>query len=416
VNLYPFLSALQEGDKDLNAMIELIDIGGPAMLRAGAKNHENVVVLHNSSQYEIFAEAFINNAGSIPRNLSARWASEAFFYTSYYDSQIAAYLDSINEESQFPAKMSLFFSDKKELRYGENPHQAAAIYHPFGEFNIKNLITQLHGKEMSFNNYVDVSAAFSLVSEFEDIAVAIIKHTNPCGVAIAESLPEAFQRAHAGDPISAFGGIIATNREVDKDTAAIITKTFFECVIAPSYSAAALEILKRKKNLRLLQIEPDVVPTFKTDYKFLDIGFLVQEADSLTYDESSSRIEGDKQPTEREMEDLIFAWKVAKHVKSNAIVLAKNKQIVGVGAGQVSRVDSVELACKKAEKAGHQLKGSVLASDAFFPFRDGVDEAVKNGISAIIQPGGSVRDSEVIEAAREQSVSMLLTGLRHFKH
>lgn len=416
VNLYPFLSVLQEGEKDLQEMIEFIDIGGPAMLRAAAKNSENVVAVHRPEQYERFVKEFQANGGSISRELSRKFAAEAFFYTAYYDSQVSAYLTSIDDQSEFPLRMSMFFSGKKDLRYGENPHQKAAIFSAFGGQPPENSMIQLHGKEMSFNNYVDVAAAYSLAAEFKKPAVAVIKHTNPCGAAIADTIQQAFKRAHAGDPLSAFGGIIASNGEIDRDTAGEIRKTFFECVIAPSFSAGALEILKKKKNLRILQFNRPPNGVTKKDYKFLNIGLLAQDADHISYQPEKLKSAGEREPTSQEMEDLLFAWTIVKHVKSNAIVLARGKQILGVGAGQMSRVDAVQLACKKATDAGHQTKGTVLASDAFFPFRDGVDEAAKAGITAIIQPGGSIRDAEVIDAAREQGVAMILTGIRHFKH
>jgi phosphoribosylaminoimidazolecarboxamide formyltransferase/IMP cyclohydrolase len=416
VNLYPFLTAVGETGKTLEEMVELIDIGGPAILRAAAKNSDSVVVLSQPSQYEKFMEEFQKYNGEISGRLSNELAAEGFFYTSYYDSQIAGYLSSIQQVNKFPSKISLFFEKNKDLRYGENPHQEAALYQLFGGKALKEQIQQIHGKEMSFNNFVDVSAAFALVSDFENTAVAIIKHTNPCGVAESTTLYEAFDLAYSGDPLSAFGGIVATNREVDQPTAEKIQKSFFECIIAPSFSEEAFAILQKKKNLRLLKIQKTKVEQEQIDYKFLDLGLLVQDPDSLNIDAAKLVSVCDRNPTEGEREDLLFAWKVVKHVKSNAIVIAKNKQIIGVGAGQMSRVDSVQLACKKAKFAGHNLAKAVLASDAFFPFRDGVDEAAKEGIIAIIQPGGSIRDPEVIAAANEQGLSLLLTGIRHFKH
>ena len=417
VNLYPFLQYVKAGEKSLAEMIELIDIGGPAMIRSAAKNYENIVVLHKPEQYQEFLNIFKKESGEIPLQYRQRWAAKAFFYTSYYDSQIAAYLNSQQEEKEFPSYFSRFFVKKQDLRYGENPHQDASLYRMFYDASSgKNEIERLSGKEMSYNNYVDVTAAYTLVSEFSEPAVAIIKHTNPCGASVGVELPVVFEKAFAGDPLSAFGGIVATNREVDEKTAELIHKSFYECVIAPGFSEPAIRILRKKKNLRLLKRK--IIKTDKAhlQYKFLDIGLLVQKGDVLSFDPGRLSSAASRKPTETERQDMLFAWIIVKHVKSNAIVFVKNKQLLGVGAGQMSRVDAVKLAATKALSAGHDLHGAVMASDAFFPFRDGIDEAARAGISAVIQPGGSIRDNEVIEAASYNGMAMLLTGIRHFKH
>ncbi|MDI6859394.1 MAG: bifunctional phosphoribosylaminoimidazolecarboxamide formyltransferase/IMP cyclohydrolase [Methanocellales archaeon] len=308
-------------------------------------------------------------------------------------------------------RLSLTFEKIQDLRYGENPHQKAAFYRDL-EFKgacVANA-TQLHGKMLSFNNIVDLDAALEIVKEFERPAVAIVKHTNPCGAACGENVAQAYKKAHASDPMSAFGGIVALNRECDLGTAKEITSTFVEAVIAPNYSADALKILKQKKNLRLLEVG-DLNKTTEKDVKKVVGGLLVQDRDVM--DVGDLKIVTEQKPSEEEMKTLLFSWKVVKHVKSNAIVLAKNEQTVGVGAGQMSRVDAVEIAVKKA---GKMAKGSCMASDAFFPFRDAIDVAARAGITAIIQPGGSIRDEEVIRAANEHSIAMVFTGIRHFRH
>ncbi len=416
VNLYPFLRYTQTDGKTLAEMIELIDIGGPAMLRAAAKNHEHVVLLYQPDQYETFLKLFEENNGSIPVDFSRSMAAKAFFYTAYYDSQISSYLMSQIEKTDLPSQVSMFFLKQQDLRYGENPHQKAALYRIFSANGGDYQIEQLHGKEMSFNNYVDVTAAYGLIAEFEEPSAAIIKHTNPCGVAAAENLAEAFSKALAGDPISAFGGIIALNRIVDKETAELIYQSFYECVIAPDYFSTALEILQKKKNLRLLKCKLFDKRKGEKEYKYLNGCILMQDVDTMDYDPDRLESVVERKPTKNEREDLLFAWKIVKHVKSNAIVFVKNKQLIGVGAGQMSRVDAVKLARMKAQELGHDTQGAVMASDAFFPFRDGIDEAAKAGIQAVIQPGGSKRDNEVIEAASQHGMAMLFTGVRHFKH
>ncbi len=414
VNLYPFIQNMDQ-QKTLAEMIELIDIGGPAMLRAAAKNYEFVTVLHHPGQYEEFLSVWEKNGWKIPEDYNFKLCSELFFYTSYYDSQIADYLTAVTPGQKLPERISRFYIKTTDLRYGENPHQAAAVYNPPGQKLENAKIKQLWGKEMSFNNYVDVLSAAAVVEEFTEPAVTVVKHTNPCGAAIADDIATAFLHARAGDPVSAFGGIVGANREIDEKTAQLIHENFFECIIAPDFSEAALAILKGKKNLRLLK---KMVPLSQNaiELKYLSIGLLAQEPDSISLDRQKLKSVGERQPAENEEADLFFSWKIAKHVKSNAIIFAAKGRILGVGAGQMSRVDSVKIARFKAEESGHDLQGAVMASDAFFPFRDGVDEAAKAGITAIIQPGGSVRDQEVIDAVNEYNMSMIFTNIRHFKH
>jgi len=414
VNLYPFLHYVDSG-QDESEMIELIDIGGPAMLRAAAKNFTYVVALHQPDQYREFLQVWEESSGEIPLSYRKKWAVQAFFYTSYYDVQISTYFASQMDSEGFPQYLSQFYEKKKDLRYGENPHQSAALYQPFDLPELPDL-EQLWGKEMSFNNYGDVVAAFQLVSEFDEPAAVVVKHTNPCGAAIASQLSEAFQRALAGDPMSAFGGIIACNREVDQSTAEIISQSFFECIIAPNYSEVAFSLLKKKKNLRVLRPKNWPDASQGMEMKHLPIGILVQNADAVDYDSDRLQVVTERPPDSREKDDLLFAWKVVKYVKSNAIVFVKDRQLIGVGAGQMSRVDAVKLARQKAKEAGHELAGAVMASDAFFPFRDGIDRAAEFGITAVIQPGGSIRDQEVREAANQYKMAMLFTGIRHFKH
>jgi len=416
VNLYPFVSHAKK-EHSQSEMIELIDIGGPAMLRAAAKNYEHVVVLHHPDQYSQFMEMWEQGQHSIPVHESMSLAKEVFFHTAYYDSQIFQYLESLQTTGRIPARIARFYYKSHDLRYGENPHQVAAYFKSLNDDNNSDdHLQQLWGKEMSYNNYVDVASAMSLVNEFEEPAVAIIKHTNPCGMAIDSNLCVAFEKARAGDPISAFGGIVACNRMVDAETARLIKETFFECIISPDYSEECLEILQGKKNLRILKNNSSGYAKSFIELKAMGAGLLVQEPDLQTFDSEKLQKVGNRKPTTAEENDLYFAWKVVKHVKSNAIVFAKNSQVIGVGAGQMSRVDAVKLARQKAETLGHNLHGAVMASDAFFPFRDGIDEAARAGISAVIQPGGSVRDQEVINAIQEHQMAMLLTHMRHFKH
>ncbi|MFQ5583648.1 MAG: bifunctional phosphoribosylaminoimidazolecarboxamide formyltransferase/IMP cyclohydrolase [Calditrichia bacterium] len=419
VNFYPFVEKAIKENLAIEDAIEYIDIGGPAMLRAAAKNFQHVVALPAPSLYDEFSQMLESGEGKIPLEYSRKNAREIFFYTSWYDGQIQDFLGkTIEQESTIPEYKVLTLQKSTGLRYGENPHQAAAIYHPFLQLPTgMSAIEQLWGKQLSYNNYIDVNAAYALAVEFSQPAVAVIKHTNPCGAAISEeSLSGAFEKAMRGDPLSAFGGIVALNRTVDQKTADAMSKIFFECIIAPGFEDAALNILKKKKNLRLLKLSPDRFDDTAIEIKSVSGAFLMQKKDVDVDDENNWRVVTEKQPSPHEMNDLKFMWKICKHVKSNAIVIGKNLEIYGVGAGQMSRVDSVEISVMKAKKAGRDLRGTVLASDAFFPFRDGPDLAAGAGVAAIIQPGGSIRDREVIDAANEQGIAMVFTATRHFKH
>ncbi len=417
VNLYPFLQAASEKKLSQDEMTEMIDIGGPTLLRAAAKNHNYVVPVFNPAQYSIVIKSLGENNGSIPLDLSRQFCTEAFYYSAYYDSQISQYFDGLEKGESLPDRLSLFYRKKSDLRYGENPHQSAALYKPlYSKQDNTSEPRQLWGKEMSYNNYIDVISAAELIREFTEPTVAFIKHTNPCGIASRATLREAFIRALAGDPLSAFGGIISANRAIDLETAEEIHKSFYECIIAPDYSDEALKVLQKKKNLRILQNMSNIEEIAKTEVKFLPFGILIQDKDIIDLKMNKLVSAGAREPEIEERTDLFFAWKVVKHVKSNAIVYVRNRELLGVGAGQMSRVDAVKLAGFKAKETGHALDNAVMASDAFFPFRDGIDEAAKAGIRAVIQPGGSIRDQEVIDAAKEYNMAMLFTGIRHFKH
>lgn len=421
VNLYPFVEQALEGDLPLEKAVEYIDIGGPTLLRAGAKNHAHVVVLFNPDQYGPFLEQFEENGGAVPEDFSRRQAAQAFFYTSWYDGQISRYLQAeAGEEGGLERLKSLHLSRQDVLRYGENPHQAAAVYRPYHQ-PAAGLgdVQQLGGKALSYNNYIDVAAAYALVQEFDRPAVAIVKHTNPCGLAIDEGEREqvtCFQRALSGDPVSAFGGIVAFNRPVEGETAREMQRLFLECVVAPGFEPEAVEVLRAKKNLRLLVIDSAGWNRRTLEWRSVPGALLAQESDVHPEDPAGWKRVTSREPDTREWADLQFAWKAVKHVKSNAIVLASHGQLLGVGAGQMSRVDSVELAVWKARQHGHSLQGAVLASDAFFPFPDGVEKAAAAGVRAIVQPGGSIRDQAVIEAAEKLNLTMIFTGVRHFKH
>lgn len=424
VNLYPFVEKAVQENLPMDKAVEYIDIGGPAMLRAAAKNFQNAVAIPSPSFYEEFTHLLNSNEGKIPVEFSRKRAEEIFFYTGWYDGQIQDYFSRQSNDEKFPSNKSVFLTKKNDLRYGENPHQAAAFYQPAMQLpRGMAAMEQLWGKQLSFNNYMDVNAAYELVLEFSDPAVAIIKHMNPCGAAISsKSLSDAFQKARQGDPVSAFGGIVALNRSVDAQTAAAISETFFECIIAPDFENGAMDILQKKKNLRLLKLSPEKcrenyqVNDLVEEIKSVSGSWLIQETDYLEENTSKWKVVTEKQPGPEVMEDLKFLWKVCKHVKSNAIVIGKNLEVYGTGAGQMSRVDSVEISISKARSAGRELQSAVLASDAFFPFRDGIDRAAEAGIKAVIQPGGSVRDEEVIQAADEHDMVMLFTGTRHFRH
>ncbi len=403
VNLYPFAETIAREGVTREEAIEQIDIGGPAMIRSAAKNARDVAVVVSPAQYDELLNELNANNGSLSIETRERLAQEAFRQTAQYDSIVSSYLGASN--------LLLFLTKSADLRYGENPHQQAALYHSAEGGGVANA-ELLSGKEMSFNNYVDADAAWQLVCDFETTTCAIIKHTNPAGVGQGETVAEAYQKALATDPVSAFGGIVAINRPVDAAAAQEITKIFTEVVIAPGYETAAIEILKAKKNLRVLRMS-STEPAKGFEFKQISGGMLVQTRDNHQLQQSDLKVVTNRQPPEEEIRALLFAWTVCKHTKSNAIVYARAGQTVGVGAGQMSRVDSVRIGAMRAQLP---VAGSVLASDAFFPFRDGLDEAARNGITAVIQPGGSVRDEEVIAAANEHGLAMVFTGVRHFKH
>jgi phosphoribosylaminoimidazolecarboxamide formyltransferase / IMP cyclohydrolase len=416
VNLYPFESTVARGAPH-DEVIENIDIGGPSMLRSAAKNHARVTVVVDPSDYEGVAKA-LPEAPAQPER--ARLAAKAFTHTAAYDGAIAGYLTGRDEGASpaFPGTLTLQFSRAYGLRYGENPHQAGAFYvernAPEGSLARAESLGA-GGKELSFNNLVDCEAALDAVREFEGPAAVVVKHTNPCGVAQAASLPEAYRIAREADSVSAFGGIVALNRAVELDTAKVLAETFVECIVAPSFSEEALAVLRGKKNLRLLATKQWLGPTYKElTFKRVGGGLVAQDRDAVAAAEvASAKVISKRAPTQEELAALGFAWRVCKHVKSNAIVLAQGMRTVGVGAGQMSRVVSVEIAVKKA---GDLARGSVLASDAFFPFADGVEAAAAAGVTAIIQPGGSVKDADVIAAADAANIAMIATGVRHFRH
>lgn len=422
VNLYPFAATVADPDCDLPKAIENIDIGGPTMVRSAAKNHRDVAIVVNASDYQSILDELDNNQCQLTYDSRYQLMIKAFEHTSAYDGMIANHFgrrDSSNQERPFSDTYNVQYIQKQVMRYGENPHQKAAFYTE-AEPNEASVATarQLQGKELSFNNIADTDAALETVKLFEQPACVIVKHANPCGVAMAATIGDAYDLAFATDPESAFGGIIAFNRELDEATASkICDKQFVEVIIAPSISASAATAVSSKKNVRLLECGSwgDQRPE-ELDYKRVNGGLLIQDRDNGMVTENDLNVVTKRVPTESEMADMLFAWKVAKMVKSNAIVYAKNNQTVGVGAGQMSRINSARIAAIKAEHAGLEVKGAVMASDAFFPFRDGIDNAGRSGISCIIQPGGSMRDDEVISAANEHNMAMVFTGMRHFRH
>ncbi len=416
VNLYPFEETAAKENIEPEEVIEQIDIGGPSMLRSAAKNHDSVTVVIDPADYERVLSQIIE-AGDTTPELRRELAFKVFQRTATYDSTIAQYLEKIalegsEKKAALPSRLFLSLPLSRTLRYGENPHQEAALY---GEF--LNHVEVLHGKELSFNNIVDINAALSLIREFDDRpAAAIIKHTNPCGCAVASEAKEAYLSALSTDRVSAFGGIIAVNRLVDEELAELFNEMFSEVIIAPRFSEAAMPVLRKKKNRRLVRYDAEDSAKIDLDVKIVPGGALVQTPDSLKENPSAWKVVTRRPPTDKEWSALTFAWTVAKHVKSNAIVYANDRQTLGIGAGQMSRVDASSLAVLKAREAGLSLEGCVLASDAFFPFADGLLAGVKAGATAVIQPGGSVRDEEVIAAADNNDVAMVFTGVRHFKH
>jgi phosphoribosylaminoimidazolecarboxamide formyltransferase/IMP cyclohydrolase len=423
VNLYPFAATIARPDCDLPMAIENIDIGGPTMVRSAAKNHKDVAIVVNACDYDsILAE--LKTEGGLGYKTRFDLAVKAFEHTAAYDGMIANYLGAIVEGDEempadFPRTFNTQFIKAQDMRYGENPHQRAAFYVEANPSEASVATSrQLQGKELSFNNVADTDAALECVKPFQEPACVIVKHANPCGVAVGNDILEAYNRAFQTDPTSAFGGIIAFNRELDGKTAqAIVDRQFVEVIIAPSVSQEASDIVAAKPNVRLLecgQWERKRAQSF--DYKRVNGGLLVQDRDLGMIDASQLKIVTQRQPTEQEIRDLLFCWEVAKYVKSNAIVYAKNGQTIGIGAGQMSRVYSAKIAGIKAADEGLEVPGSVMASDAFFPFRDGIDAAAAAGITAVIQPGGSMRDQEVIDAADEHGLAMVFTGMRHFRH
>ncbi len=417
VNLYPFVQTVSKEGVSLEEALENIDIGGPTMIRAAAKNFPGVIVLVDPSDYKLVLEQL--KLGALEMAERKRLAQKAFQHVAIYDTAISQYLR--QDMAGFPDELTVAMKKRYGLRYGENPHQSAAFYAELAVGAKQNSgITwaeQLGGKELSFNNIMDADAAWGVVTDFAAPAVAVIKHTNPCGLASHEDIAEAYRRAFSGDPVAAFGGIVAVNRAIDVPAAEEIGKTFYEIVIAPEYEAEALKILKSRKNLRILlaELPPDYgkASAGYLDFRRVRGGFLVQNSDSLPEDDVSLKTVTKRAPTLDEVSDLLFAWRAVKHVKSNAIVLAKDRTLVGMGAGQPSRIVSAEIA---KEKAGEKSSGSVLASDAMFPFPDVVESAAAGGITAIIQPGGSIRDEESIKAADEHNIAMVFTGVRHFRH
>ena len=408
INLYRFEEAAAKADAKLEDMIENIDIGGPAMIRSAAKNHQDVAVVVSPGDYDAILAEMRAHEGGLSPETHWKLAKKAFRTTAEYDSAISARLEQVDTPGPLPPYLNLRAPKLMDLRYGENPHQQAALYGRPG-VGIAGA-EQLHGKELSYNNLVDLDAAYQLALEFSGPAVAIIKHTNPCGCAEQESLAEAYRKALECDPVSAYGGVIGINRTVDEETAQAIGKLFVEAIAAPDYSPEALAILTGRKNLRLMRVKTEADPLV---VKSISGGYLAQTADRAKLEPGQAVVRSQRVPTDEEWKGLEFGWIVAKHVKSNAIVYARAGQVVGVGAGQMSRVDSARFG---AMKAILPLAGTVVASDAFFPFPDGVEEAVKHGATAFIQPGGSMRDADVIAAADHLGVAMVFTGVRHFRH
>ncbi|MCW8845988.1 MAG: bifunctional phosphoribosylaminoimidazolecarboxamide formyltransferase/IMP cyclohydrolase [Gammaproteobacteria bacterium] len=423
VNLYPFEKTIAAGDCSLDDAIENIDIGGPAMLRAAAKNHAAVAVLVDPADYQGVLDELRNNQGKLQHETRFRLAVKAFSHTAHYDTAISRYLGRQLEavgEAELGETFELNLKRKQTLRYGENPHQRAAFYVEPGasEASLATAV-QKQGKEMSYNNIADADAALECVKQFKRPACVIVKHANPCGVALDASIGEAYERAYRTDPTSAFGGIIAFNRDLDAKTAAeIVNRQFVEVIIAPNADADAMDVLASKTNVRVLLTGPWDVdkPQTGLDYKRVNGGLLVQDRDQALISANRITVVSERQPSPQELGDLLFAWRVAKFVKSNAIVFCKDLTTIGVGAGQMSRVYSTRIAAIKAADEKLEVKGSVMASDAFFPFRDGIDAAAVHGITAVIQPGGSMRDEEVIQAANEHGLAMVFTGMRHFRH
>ncbi len=423
VNLYPFEATVARR-APFDEVVENIDIGGPTMLRAAAKNHAHVAVIVDPADYDDLWKELKERDGELSPETKFRLARTVFQYTAHYDGAISNYLGSLDENREptpWSQTLNLQFTKLQELRYGENPHQHAAFYaSPENHAPSITQAKQIQGKELSFNNILDADAALSCALDFTETVAVAIKHTNPCGVAVSKvSIADAFRKARASDPVSIFGGVIALNRTVDEETALELKEIFLEIIIAPSFSPEAKAVLsstKRLLNLRLLEL--DITPEVDRSYDLRRVhgGLLVQDWDQASLNVRECKVATERKPTEEEYDALDFAWRICRHVKSNAIVFASRDQLLGVGAGQMSRVDSSKLAVMRAHDNGLDLTGSAVGSDAFYPFRDGVDEAAKGGAKAIIQPGGSIKDQEVIAAANEHGIAMLFTGIRHFRH
>lgn len=412
VNLYPFEQTIARNGVPVEEAVEQIDIGGPAMIRAAAKNFKHKAVIVNPDRYPSILEEMRSSGGQLSEATCYDLAREVFRHTSSYDAVIANYLDRARKsDREFPELLHISLRHEMDLRYGENPHQHAAL---FGNFN--SLFQTLHGKELSYNNIVDIAAAAKLVAEFDEPTVAIIKHTNPCGVGSGVELKEAYTKALATDSKSAFGGIVAMNRPLDREAAERMNEIFTEVVVAPGFPEPVLEFLRKKKDRRLVRIVADLRSLNEPEIKSVPGGLLVQDPDRKRVTKENLTVVTKRSPTEEETRGMLYAWRVAKHVKSNAIVYARPDRTLGVGAGQMSRVDSSRLAALKATEFGLDLNGSAVASDAYFPFADGLLEAVKVGSTAVIQPGGSIRDQEVIQAADAHNIAMVFTGIRHFRH
>ena len=428
VNLYPFAETVAKEGCTLADAVENIDIGGPTMVRSAAKNHKDVTIVVNAHDYNRVIAEMDANDKSLTLKTRFDLAIAAFEHTASYDGMIANYFGTMvpsygenkegDEESKFPRTFNQQFEKKQDMRYGENSHQAAAFYVEANPQEASvSTARQIQGKALSYNNIADTDAALECVKEFNEPACVIVKHANPCGVALGKDILEAYNRAYQTDPTSAFGGIIAFNQELDAETAtAIVERQFVEVIIAPSVSAEAIEVVAAKKNVRLLECGEWTTKTTGFDVKRVNGGLLVQDRDQGMVSLDDLKVVSKRQPTEEELQDALFCWKVAKYVKSNAIVYAKGDMTIGVGAGQMSRVYSAKIAGIKAADEGLEVAGSVMASDAFFPFRDGIDAAAEAGIKCVIQPGGSMRDDEVIAAADEHDMAMIFTGMRHFRH
>ena len=417
INLYPFEAVISKPNVELAEALENIDIGGPTMVRAAAKNFKSVAVVTSPTQYQSIMDELAENDGQLNEATKKNLAVEAFRLTHKYDGVITNYLQNLQEELTHPKNVVISFEKIQDLRYGENPHQSAAFYKEIGAANsgITDL-QQLHGKELSYNNIMDLDAVVKMVHTFNEPCSVIVKHSNPCGVAVGDDVFSAFEKAFATDSVSAFGGIYGFNRPVDLKTAEQLRNIFIEVIIAPDYEPDALQLLSKKKNLRLLKLDLKQGLPIESNYRKVAGGLLIQSEDIKGVDDIEFKVVSQRQPTADEWAAIKFGWKVVKWVKSNAVIYCRDDRTIGIGAGQMSRVDSSMLAVDKAGRANLDLAGTAVASDAFFPFRDGVDAAAEAGATAVIQPGGSVRDGEVIQAANELNLAMVFTGMRHFRH